>query len=69
MQELRYVDAAAENLTETVLRQKFMASETTHDNEYRIHAADVGNVCCSRKLGEAEERFVSFFDLGAACTA
>jgi hypothetical protein len=32
------VDTAAEKLTETVARQKLTASETTHDNEYRIHA-------------------------------
>jgi hypothetical protein len=38
MQELRYVDTAAEKLTETVSRQKLTASETTNDNEYRIHA-------------------------------
>jgi hypothetical protein len=32
------VDTEAEKLTETVSRQKLTASETTHDNEYRIHA-------------------------------
>jgi hypothetical protein len=32
------VDTAAEKLTETVSRQKFTASETTHDNEYQRHA-------------------------------
>jgi hypothetical protein len=32
------VDTAAEKLTDTVARQKLTASETTHDNEYRIHA-------------------------------
>jgi hypothetical protein len=30
---------------------------------------NAGNMCRSRKLGEAEELLVFYFDLGAACTA
>jgi hypothetical protein len=64
MQELRYVDTAAEKLIKTVSSQKFTVSETTQNNEYRKHAItaeNVKNVHRSRKLGEAEERLVSFF--------
>jgi hypothetical protein len=52
MQELRYVDTAAEKLIETVLRQKFTASETTHDNEYRIHAVTAEK--CQKRVSRQE---------------
>jgi two-component SAPR family response regulator len=71
MQELRYVDTTAEKLTKTVSRQKFTASETTHDNEYRIHAVTAEK--CWKRVSQQEtwrsRRTVClFFDLGATCT-
>jgi hypothetical protein len=46
------VDTAAEKLTETVSRQKFTASETTHNNEYRIHAITTEK--CRRRVSRQE---------------
>jgi hypothetical protein len=73
MQELCYVDTAAEKLIETVSWQKFTVSETTHDNEYRKHAVTSEKMSKGASQQETwrSRRTVCLFfcDLGAACTA
>jgi hypothetical protein len=59
------VDTAAEKMTEIVSRQRFTASETTHDGEKQIQTVTIEKrrkrVCRGKKLGEAAILFVSFF--------